>query len=53
LEKYRDTILVASHIENVNIRGRIIEYLIAGDDDDLKQILTKEITRKYSRTPTF
>ena len=53
LEKYKDTILVASHIENVNIRGRIIEYLIAGDDEKLKQKLTKEITKEYSKTPVF
>lgn len=26
-------------IENVNVRGRIIEYLIAGDDDALRQQL--------------
>ena len=53
LKKYKETILVASHIENVNIRGRIIEYLIAGEDEELKQILTKEITKEYSKTPAF
>jgi len=53
LEKYKDTILVASHIENVNIRGRIIEYLIAGEDEVLKQKLIKEITKEYSETPIF
>lgn len=51
LKKYKDTILVASHIENVNIRGRIIEYLIAGDDEELKQKLTEEITTEYSIAP--
>jgi len=53
LEKYKETILVASHIENVNIRGRIIEYLIAGDDEGLKQKLTREITTEYSKMPSF
>lgn len=33
------SILIASHIENVNIRGRIIEYLItSGDDNILKDL---------------
>jgi hypothetical protein len=53
LEKYKDTILIASYIENVNIRGRIIEYLIAGENENLKQKLTKEITAEYSKTPIF
>lgn len=30
--KCRDAILVASHIENVNLRGRLIEFLITADD---------------------
>jgi hypothetical protein len=33
VKKYQNEILIASHIENVNIRGRIIEYFIAGDDE--------------------
>lgn len=53
LEKHKDTILVASLIENGNIRGRIIEYLIAGEDEDLKQKLTEEITTEYSKMPYY
>ncbi|MDR1983231.1 MAG: hypothetical protein LBQ28_00170 [Prevotellaceae bacterium] len=53
LEKYKDLILVASHIENVNIRGRIIEYLIAGEDEELKKKLTEEITTEYSQMPYY
>ena len=34
----RDAILVASHIENVNLRGRIIEYMITADDAARNQI---------------
>jgi len=30
-------ILLAALIENVNVRGRIIEYLIAGEDESLRQ----------------
>lgn len=31
--KCKDAILVASHIENVNLRGRIIEFMITADDE--------------------
>jgi len=51
--KYESQILVASHIENVNIRGRIIEYLIAGDDVGLKGKLVKEISEEYGKLPQF
>lgn len=43
--KCKEAILVASHIENVNLRGRIIEYMITSDDDKrerIKQLLKKE-----------
>lgn len=36
--KCKEAILVASHIENVNIRGRIIEYMITTDDTTREQI---------------
>ena len=32
VNQYKTEILIAGLIENVNIRGRIIEYLIAGED---------------------
>jgi len=34
---YENEILVAALIENVNLRGRIIEYLIAGDDAAIRE----------------
>lgn len=37
VERYRNEIVIASLIDNVNVRGRIIEYLIAGADDALRQ----------------
>lgn len=43
--KCSDAIMVASHIENVNLRGRIIEFLITADDnmrERLKEILRDE-----------
>jgi hypothetical protein len=51
--KYEREILIASHIENVNIRGRIIEYLIAGDDEELKERLVREISEEYGSIPKF
>lgn len=45
--KCADAIMVASHIENVNLRGRIIEFLITADDKMRERI--KEILRKESQ----
>ena len=39
VDRFKNEILVASMIENVNVRGRIIEYLIAGEDESLRQQL--------------
>ncbi len=36
--KCRDAIIVASHIENVNLRGRLIEFLITTDDEQRNRI---------------
>jgi len=43
VEKYKNEIIVASFIENVNIRGRVIEYIIAGDDEELRAGLLNEL----------
>lgn len=37
--KCRNEILIASHIENTNIRGRLIESLITSDDEERKRII--------------
>ena len=37
VERHRNEIILAALIENINVRGRIIEYLIAGDDEVLRQ----------------
>lgn len=39
-EKVKDAILVASHIDNVNIRGRLIEVLITSNQEERNQLLT-------------
>lgn len=51
--QYENEILIASHIENGNIRGRIIEYFIAGDDERLKAQLVNDITEEYNKLPAF
>jgi len=53
VKKYENEIMIASHIENVNIRGRIIEYLIVGDDETLKSQLISKINDEYSKLPQF
>ncbi|MEF9949817.1 MAG: hypothetical protein RR980_01860 [Mucinivorans sp.] len=51
--KYENEIIIASHIENINIRGRLIEYFIAGKDEELKNQLRNEINNQYSSFPDF
>ena len=54
MNKYANEIMIASHIENINIRGRLIEYLITEEDDDeLKRKLIREIHEEYSKLPKF
>lgn len=36
VERFKTEILLAALIENVNVRGRVIEYLIAGEDESLR-----------------
>ncbi|WP_411833381.1 hypothetical protein [Pseudoxanthomonas mexicana] len=53
VEKYRAEILVAALIENVNVRGRVIEYLIAGEDEALRQNLVSALRNGRSGPPAF
>jgi hypothetical protein len=46
VDRFKNEILVASLIENVNVRGRIIEYLIAGDDEALRQQLVTALQNR-------
>ena len=36
VKRHRNEIILAALIENINVRGRIIEYLIAGEDEVLQ-----------------
>lgn len=51
--QYQNEILLASLIDNVNLRGRIIEYLIAGKDDDLRHEIITILQQGTKRLPSF
>lgn len=51
VNKFRSEILLAALIENVNVRGRIIEYLIAGEDERLRQDLITALKGKSGLPP--
>lgn len=53
VSRFRNEILIASLIENVNVRGRVIEYLIAGQDDGLRRELIEALTTKKAGLPKF
>lgn len=51
--RFKNEILLAALIENVNVRGRIIEYLIAGDDEKLRQDLIVALKSGDKGLPQF
>lgn len=51
--RYKNEILLAALIENVNVRGRVIEYLIAGDDESLRQRLIEALKSGTKGLPPF
>lgn len=53
VEKFKTQILMAALIENVNVRGRIIEYLIAGEDEKLRQELVTALMGGRKGLPQF
>ena len=53
VEKFKTEILLAAHIENVNVRGRIIEYLIAGEDELMRQQLVSALKDGNKGLPRF
>lgn len=50
---YKTEILIAGFIENVNIRGRIIEYLITGQDEKLRTNLIEALHSHNKIIPSF
>ncbi len=53
VSRFKNEILLAALIENVNIRGRIIEYLIAGADERLRQELVAALRNRTRGLPKF
>ena len=53
VSKFRSEILLAALIENVNVRGRVIEYLIAGEDETLRQELVAALKAGNRGIPKF
>ncbi|MEQ1667360.1 MAG: hypothetical protein ABL868_02800 [Sulfuriferula sp.] len=53
VELFKNEILLAALIENVNVRGRIIEYLIAGEDDRLRQGIIDALQKRTNDIPQF
>lgn len=53
VDQYKNEILLAGLIENVNVRGRVIEYLIAGEDDGLREKIVDALTARSSSIPQF
>lgn len=50
--KCRNEILIASHIENTNIRGRLIESLITSDDKE-REMIIKNLQNMESALPSY
>lgn len=53
VKKFKTEILIAAMIENVNVRGRVIEYLIAGEDERLRQEMVSALQSKSKNLPAF
>jgi hypothetical protein len=53
VDKFKTEILIAALIENGNVRGRIIEYLIAGEDEALRQQLVSALKSRDKDIPQF
>lgn len=53
VDKFKNEILLAALIENVNVRGRIIEYLIAGESDLLREEIVNSLRHRSSGIPQF
>lgn len=53
VRRFRKEILMAALIENVNVRGRVIEYLIAGHDDRLREEIINSLQSRTKGFPAF
>ena len=53
VEAFKNEIVLAALIENVNVRGRVIEYLIAGEDERLRQEIISALREPKGGIPQF
>lgn len=53
VKKFQKEILLAALIENVNVRGRVIEYLIAGEDENLRTAIVDTLLKGNQNLPRF
>lgn len=53
VSKFKNEIMLAALIDNVNLRGRVIEYLIAGEDKSLIQEIIAALQGGKKGIPAF
>ncbi len=53
VSRVTDAILVAGLIENVNVRGRVIEYMIAGENDEIRNQLIDAVLQGQGELSKF
>jgi hypothetical protein len=53
VESFKNEILLAALIESSIVRGRVIEYLIAGEDDRLRQEIINALQKRTNGIPQF
>lgn len=53
VDRVRDEILLAAQIDNTNVRGRIIEYLITGQDESIRKALITALKGRSKDLPQF
>lgn len=53
VDRFKNKIVIAGLIDNVNVRGRVIEYLIAGEDDKLRQEIIAALKAGDRGVPPF
>lgn len=51
--RFKNEILLAALIENVNVRGRVIEYIIAGEDERLRAEIITALQDRSKGIPQF
>jgi len=53
VSEFKNEIMLAAMIENVNVRGRVIEYLVAGEDKSLIQEIISALQGDRHGIPSF